>query len=80
MKIPKMSHLKPTYAMPLKLVKTIYAIIDRLETMEDAMALYTEVQRGFMYHLITQEDFKEMTRRLDLVIKELKEKENNYAG
>ena len=80
MRIPKMSHLKPTYAMKRQLCKTIYGIIDRLDNLADTNALYAEVQRGFVYNLIPQEDYKEMCRRLDAVTEELKKKENNYAG
>lgn len=79
MNIPKMTNLKPTYAFKKKLCKTIYAVIDRLDNLADTNALYAEVQRGFVYNLIPKEDFNEMCRRLDLVIAELKEKENNNA-
>lgn len=80
MKLPKMSNLKPTYVMKRQLCKVIYQCIDRLDNLADTKALYAEVRRGFVYNLISKEDFHEMTRRLDAVVNELKEKENNYAG
>ena len=75
MKLPAHSRIKPMYAVKRQLAKTIYEVIARLETMDDTKALYAEVQRAYAYKLITEEDFVEMTHRLDEVINELTERE-----
>lgn len=53
------------------LTKTIYQAIERLDKLEDAEALYYEVQRAFVHHLISKADFEKMTKQLDVVIMEL---------
>lgn len=66
---------KNTFLVKRQLLNVIRQVIERLDNLDDTYALYAEVQRAFVFNIINQNEFTELTSKLDAVLDELK-KEN----